>query len=55
MIRGGRNNITSAPAFSKDAKKLLLCTANTVSVYSVATGLKVLSLDSSILPFRVSL
>ncbi|KAG7626664.1 WD40 repeat [Arabidopsis thaliana x Arabidopsis arenosa] len=50
MIRGGRNNITSAPAFSKDAKKLLLCTANTVSVYSVATGLKITSLEDHTAP-----
>ncbi|CAH8274586.1 unnamed protein product [Arabidopsis lyrata] len=50
MIRGGRNNITSAPAFSKDAKKLLLCTANTVSVYRVATGLKITSLEDHTAP-----
>ncbi|EOA15844.1 hypothetical protein CARUB_v10007543mg [Capsella rubella] len=50
MIRGGRNNITSAPAFSNDAKKLLLCTANSVSVYSVATGLKVASLEGHAAP-----
>ncbi|XP_019088312.1 PREDICTED: WD repeat-containing protein 75-like isoform X1 [Camelina sativa] len=50
MIRGGRNNITSAPAFSKDAKKLLLCTANSVSVYSVATGLKITSLEGHTTP-----
>ncbi|KAL0872751.1 hypothetical protein Bca101_022456 [Brassica carinata] len=50
MIRGGRNCITSAPAFSNDAKKLLLCTANSVSVFSVATGLKVASLEGHTAP-----
>ncbi|CAN8267470.1 unnamed protein product [Cochlearia groenlandica] len=45
MIRGGRNNITSAPAFSNDATKLLLCTANTISVFTVSTGLKIASLE----------
>ncbi|KAF3528837.1 hypothetical protein DY000_02036791 [Brassica cretica] len=45
MIRGGRNCITSSPAFSNDAKKLLLCTAN-----SVATGLKVASLEGHTAP-----
>ncbi|KAL0687095.1 hypothetical protein Bca4012_086772 [Brassica carinata] len=50
MIRGGRNCITSSPAFSNDAKKLLLCTANSVSIFSVATGLKVASLEGHTAP-----
>ncbi|KAL1210327.1 hypothetical protein V5N11_006661 [Cardamine amara subsp. amara] len=50
MIRGGRTNITSVPAFSNDAKKLLLCTANFVSVYSVATGLQVTALEGHTAP-----
>ncbi|CAH8377974.1 unnamed protein product [Eruca vesicaria subsp. sativa] len=50
MIRGGRNRRTSSPAFSKDAKKLLLCTANSVSVYCVATCSKVASLEGHTAP-----
>ncbi|XP_024005503.1 WD repeat-containing protein 75 [Eutrema salsugineum] len=50
MIRGGRNYITSVPAFSNDAKKLLLCTANSVSVFSVATGLQITSLEGHTAP-----
>ncbi|OMO71724.1 hypothetical protein CCACVL1_18085 [Corchorus capsularis] len=45
MIRGGRSYVSSPPAFSTDAKKLLLCTANTVSVFSTATGLQITSLE----------
>ncbi|KAL0794251.1 hypothetical protein Bca101_065628 [Brassica carinata] len=41
MIRGGSSYVTSPPSFSNDAKKLLVCTGNTVSVFSAATGLKV--------------
>ena len=40
MIRGGSSYVTSPPSFSNDAKKLLVCTGNTVSVFSAATGLK---------------
>lgn len=50
MIRGGRNRITSPPAFSNDAKKLLLCTANSVSIFSVATGSKLASLEGHTAP-----
>ncbi|OMO60725.1 hypothetical protein CCACVL1_23917 [Corchorus capsularis] len=45
MIRGGGSYVSSPPAFSNDAKKLLLCTANTVSVFSTATGLQITSLE----------
>uniref|UniRef100_A0A6M2EM34 WD repeat-containing protein 75 second beta-propeller domain-containing protein n=1 Tax=Populus davidiana TaxID=266767 RepID=A0A6M2EM34_9ROSI len=45
MIRGGRSYVTSPPAFSNDAKRLLVCTANSVTIFSTATGLPVLSLD----------
>ncbi|KAI5557023.1 hypothetical protein BDE02_18G073900 [Populus trichocarpa] len=45
MIRGGRNYVSSPPAFSNDAKRLLVCAANSVSIFSTATGLPVASLD----------
>ncbi|XWS28111.1 hypothetical protein CRYUN_Cryun25bG0037300 [Craigia yunnanensis] len=45
MMRGGRSFVSSPPAFSNDAKKLLVCTANTVSVFSNATGLQITSLE----------
>ena len=47
MIRGGRSYVTSPPSFSNDAKKLLVCTGNNVSVFSAATGLQV----TNFLPF----
>ncbi|GMI92889.1 hypothetical protein like AT2G18900 [Hibiscus trionum] len=45
IMRGGRSLVSSPPAFSNDAKKLLLCTSNTVSVFSTATGLQITSLE----------
>ncbi|CAK7337560.1 unnamed protein product [Dovyalis caffra] len=45
MIRGGRSYVSSPPAFSNDAKRLLVCTANSVSIFSTATGLPVASLE----------
>lgn len=45
MIRGGRSFVSSPPAFSNDAKKLLVCTGNTVSIFSTATGLQVTELE----------
>ncbi|KAJ0755262.1 putative transcription factor WD40-like family [Helianthus annuus] len=45
MIRGGKSFVSSPPAFSNDAKKLLLCTGNTVSVFSTDTGLQVADLE----------
>ncbi|KAK8294511.1 hypothetical protein V6Z12_D05G004700 [Gossypium hirsutum] len=45
MMRGGRSLVSSPPAFSNDAKKLLVCTSNTVSVFSTVTGLLITSLE----------
>ncbi|KAH1067887.1 hypothetical protein J1N35_032874 [Gossypium stocksii] len=45
MMRGGRSLVSSPPAFSNDAKKLLVCTSNTVSVFSTVTGLQITSLE----------
>lgn len=42
MIRGGRSYVSSPPAFSNDVKRLLVCTSNTVSIFSTSTGLQVL-------------
>ncbi|KAL2245139.1 UNVERIFIED_CONTAM: hypothetical protein Sindi_2782100, partial [Sesamum indicum] len=40
MITGGKRFVSSPPAFSNDAKRLLVCTGNTVSVFSTSTGLQ---------------
>ncbi|GJX93853.1 WD repeat-containing protein 75 [Tanacetum coccineum] len=45
MIRGGKSFVSSPPAFSNDAASLLVCTANSVSVFSTATGLQVAELE----------
>ncbi|KAA8523464.1 hypothetical protein F0562_009887 [Nyssa sinensis] len=45
MIRGGKSMVSSPPAFSNDAKKLLICTGNTVSVFSTSTGLQITELE----------
>ncbi|XP_059662290.1 uncharacterized protein LOC132308272 isoform X2 [Cornus florida] len=45
MIRGGRSFVSSPPAFSNDAKKLLVCTDNTISVFSTSTGLQLTELE----------
>ncbi|KAJ4709304.1 WD repeat-containing protein 75 [Melia azedarach] len=45
MIRGGRSYVSSPPAFSNDAKRLLVCTSNTVSIFSTYTGLQITSLE----------
>ncbi|CAH9079051.1 unnamed protein product [Cuscuta epithymum] len=45
MIRGGRNLVSSSPAFSNDGKNLLVCTANTVSIFSTFTGLQIGELE----------
>ncbi|CAN1166653.1 WD repeat-containing protein 75 [Linum perenne] len=50
MIRGGRNYVSSPPAFSNDAKRLLVCAGNSVAVFSTATGLQVASLDAHTAP-----
>lgn len=41
MIVGGQNLVSSAPVFSHDGKKLLVCTGCTVSVFSTSTGMLV--------------
>ncbi|KAL3508279.1 hypothetical protein ACH5RR_027680 [Cinchona calisaya] len=46
MIRmGGKSYISSPPAFSNDANKLLVCTGNTVSIFSTSTGLLINELE----------
>ncbi|KAM3396488.1 WD repeat-containing protein 75 [Capsicum galapagoense] len=45
MITGGRSLISSSPAFSNDAKKLLVCTGNTISIFSTSTGLQIVELE----------
>ncbi|KAK4265483.1 hypothetical protein QN277_026532 [Acacia crassicarpa] len=45
MIRGGKNYVSAPPAFSNDAKRLLVCTGNTVTVFSTSTGLQVSALE----------
>ncbi|XP_047316571.1 WD repeat-containing protein 75-like [Impatiens glandulifera] len=45
MIRGGRSVVSAPPAFSNDAKKLLICTGNTISIFSTSTGLQVTELE----------
>lgn len=46
MIKvGGRSYVSSPPAFSNGADKLLVCTGNTVSIFSTSTGLLVNELE----------
>ncbi|GAY37175.1 hypothetical protein CUMW_027030 [Citrus unshiu] len=45
MIRGGRSYVSSPPAISNDVKRLLVCTSNTVSIFSTSTGLQISSLE----------
>ncbi|GFS45286.1 transducin/WD40 repeat-like superfamily protein [Actinidia rufa] len=45
MISGGRSLVSSPPAFSNDAKKLLICHGNTVSIFSTSTGLQITELE----------
>ena len=45
MISGGLNYVSSAPAFSKDGKRLLVCSGTSVSVFSTTTGSLVSSLQ----------
>ncbi|KAI4335407.1 hypothetical protein L6164_014052 [Bauhinia variegata] len=45
MIRGGKSYVSSPPAFSNDAKRLLVCTGNTVSIFSTSTGLQISALE----------
>lgn len=45
MITGGKSYVSSPPAFSNDGKRLLVCTGNTVSIFSTSTGLQIASLE----------
>lgn len=46
MIKvGGKNYVSSPPAFSNDATKLLVCAGNTVAIFSTSTGLLVHELE----------
>ncbi|XP_022135000.1 WD repeat-containing protein 75 [Momordica charantia] len=45
MIRGGKSYVSAPPAFSNDAKRLLVCTANSVSIFSTSTCLQIASLE----------
>ncbi|KAK9691219.1 hypothetical protein RND81_09G183500 [Saponaria officinalis] len=45
MIHGGRSYVSSAPAVSNDAKRVLLCTGNTVSIFSLSTALLINELE----------
>ncbi|EPS71664.1 hypothetical protein M569_03094, partial [Genlisea aurea] len=40
MFTGGRSYVSSPPAFSNDGKRILVCTGNTVSVFSTSTALQ---------------
>ncbi|KAK9119657.1 hypothetical protein Scep_017750 [Stephania cephalantha] len=44
-ITGGRSLVSSSPDFSLDGQKLLVCTGNTVSIFSTSTGLKMMELE----------
>ncbi|KAM5553832.1 hypothetical protein ABKV19_025854 [Rosa sericea] len=46
MIGGGKSYVSAPPAFSNDAKRLLVCTGTVVSVFSTSTGLQILSLEA---------
>ncbi|KAF9604761.1 hypothetical protein IFM89_010263 [Coptis chinensis] len=45
MITGGESLVSSPPAFSNDGKKLLVCTGNTVSIYSTSTTMLINELE----------
>ncbi|KAK6149498.1 hypothetical protein DH2020_017023 [Rehmannia glutinosa] len=45
MFSGGKSFVSSPPAFSNDAKRLLVCTGNTVSIFSTSTGLQTSELE----------
>ncbi|KAL3820938.1 hypothetical protein ACJIZ3_006843 [Penstemon smallii] len=45
MFTGGRSFVSSPPAFSNDTKRLLVCTGNTVSIFSTSTGLQTSELE----------
>uniref|UniRef100_A0A9I9DF46 WD repeat-containing protein 75 second beta-propeller domain-containing protein n=1 Tax=Cucumis melo TaxID=3656 RepID=A0A9I9DF46_CUCME len=45
MITGGKSYVSAPPAFSNDAKRLLVCTGYSVSIFSTSTGLQITSLE----------
>ncbi|XP_015899229.3 uncharacterized protein LOC107432272 [Ziziphus jujuba] len=45
MIRGGKSYVSARPAFSNDAKRLLVCTGDAVSIFSTSTGLLISTLE----------
>ncbi|XP_019442367.1 PREDICTED: WD repeat-containing protein 75-like [Lupinus angustifolius] len=45
MIKGGQSYVSSPPAFSNDGTRLLICTGNTVSIFSTSTSLQISSLE----------
>ncbi|KAM1329081.1 hypothetical protein ACFX15_012710 [Malus domestica] len=45
MVRGGKSYVSAPPAFSADAKRLLVCTGTAVSIFSTSTGLQISSLE----------
>ncbi|KAG6407349.1 hypothetical protein SASPL_130338 [Salvia splendens] len=45
MFTGGKSFVSLPPAFSNDAKRLLVCTGNTVSIFSTSTGLQTCELE----------
>ncbi|PON79543.1 WD repeat containing protein [Trema orientale] len=50
MIRGGKSFVSAPPAFSNDAKRLLVCTGPAVSIFSTSTGLQISSLEGHTAP-----
>ncbi|KAL6514005.1 hypothetical protein OROHE_019461 [Orobanche hederae] len=46
MFTGGKSFVSAPPVFSNDAKRLLVCTGNTVSIFSTSTGLQTSELES---------
>ncbi|KNA25055.1 hypothetical protein SOVF_009790 [Spinacia oleracea] len=45
MINGGKSFVSTPPAFSNDGKRLLVCSGNTVSVFSTSTSMQITELD----------
>ncbi|KAL6546997.1 hypothetical protein OROMI_022718 [Orobanche minor] len=46
MFTGGKSFVSAPPVFSNDAKRLLVCTGNSVSIFSTSTGLQTSELES---------
>ncbi|KAB2604837.1 WD repeat-containing protein 75-like [Pyrus ussuriensis x Pyrus communis] len=45
MLRGGKSYLSARPAFSTDAKRLLVCTGTAVRIFSTSAGLRISSLE----------